>query len=321
MGISSPSSIPGEGKTLIYPVFIPMVGCRTHCIYCDQYAISGVHSTDIKASVIDAVCFVHNHPGRDKQIAFYGGSFTALPQVERDGMLNSFDAIRDANTHYRISTHPKCIDADILAWCKRRDIRTIELGIQDFHADVLKATGRDYTSWQALQACELVRDMGFEMGVQLMPGLPGWDNESLNYNHAVLKKLRPNLLRIYPCVVLRGTPLEKLYRTGCFQPLTLDEAILQSADYQEEADEASIRLIKLGIPSNLDPDSVVAGPWHPAFGELVRGELLVRLLEAQYPAGSHILLTKKQHALLVAHGLYYLNILHKRIENCSVEVV
>ena len=308
-------------KTLIFPIFIPMQGCPAHCIYCDQRAITGSDALDMDLLVEQAGRFVNNHPHTEKQIAFYGGSFTALAPEIRDSYLNRFDPIRDGQTSYRVSTHPSFIDKDILLWCKSRDIRTIELGIQDFHDRVLTTTGRGYTSRNALDAAILIREFGFEMGVQLMPGLPSWDAESLEYNHAVLRKLRPDLLRIYPCVVLRGTPLEILFQQGRYNPLDLQTAIQQSADYQELADVAGINLIKVGIPSNLDPALVAGGPWHPAFGQLVLAELLVRHLEAQFAPGAHIRLTKKQYALLRAHGLYYLNILQKRIENCSVEVV
>lgn len=308
-------------KTLIYPVFIPMRGCPGHCIYCDQYAISGAGDLLPPDAVPGAERFVRQHPGREKEIAFYGGSFTALPLSERESLLDGFDPIRDGCTGYRVSTHPAFIDPGILAWCRQRGIRTIELGIQDFHDRVLMSTGRGYTSQQAIAAARMVQENGFDLGVQLMPGLPGWDAESLARNHAVLKELRPTYLRVYPCVVLRGTTLEKLHRDGSFTPLTLDEAIAQAADYSALADAAGIIVIKLGIPSNLDPAWVAGGPWHPAFGQLVQAELLVRHLAAEYASGSHIRLTKNQYALLRAHGLYYLNILHKRIGNCSVEVV
>ncbi len=315
---TDPASTP---KTLIFPVFIPMQGCHGRCIYCDQNAITGVADATFDDTIRDAERFVQNHPGVAKQIAFYGGSFTALPQAKREELLNLFDSARDELTSYRVSTHPLYIDAEILSWCAAHGISTIELGIQDFHDRVLTSTGRGYTSSQALDACKLILENGFELGVQLMPGLPGRDEDSLKHNHSMLKALRPHVLRIYPCVVLRGTPLEKLFHAGSYTPLSLDEAIQQAADYQELADALCIRLIKLGIPSNLDPASVIAGPWHPAFGQLVRAELLVRSLEAQYPPGSHILLTKKHYALLRAHGLYYLNILRQRLKNCSLDVL
>ena len=308
-----------EGKHLIFPIFLPMRGCPGSCIYCDQFRISG-SGTDQPPDYDKALKFLHYHRGKPRQIAFYGGSFTALDTHTREKLLQPLLPELDELGSFRVSTHPLFINTRILNWCKAHRINTIELGIQDFSDSVLAASGRGYDSVTAIQASRLVKNQGFELGVQLMPGLPGWDAGSLDYNHNVVRELRPDILRVYPCLVLKDTPLYYLWSQGQYQPLCLMEAISQSADWQELCTTEGIKLIKLGLPSNLSTDEVAAGPWHPAFGELVKAELLVRSLVKDYPSGSIIKLDKKQRNLIMAHGGLYYDILLDRIKNCSVEL-
>lgn len=312
------SSGPGH-RQLIFPVFLPMQGCPGSCIYCDQRRISGSPDTDPAAKVGQARDFLRRNKGKQRQIAFYGGSFTALDEARREALMVPLLPEMDELCSFRISTHPLCIDGSILDWCKAWRISTIELGIQDFSDAVLSASGRGYSSARAMEAAMMAKAYGFELGIQLMPGLPGWTADSVIQNRRAVAEIKLDLLRLYPCLVLKDTPLCELWEQGLFQPLSLEQAISQCADWQALCDGLGIRIIKLGLPSNLAPDEVAAGPWHPAFGELVRAELLVRALEKVHPAGSIIKLDKKQWALIVSHGRFYLNILRDRIRNCSVE--
>lgn len=307
------------GKTLIYPIFLPMQGCEGKCIYCDQNKISGADADSLEASLGGAEEFLLRHRGVARQVAFYGGTFTALDREYREALLRRLLAASDSLASFRVSTHPGYIDPQILAWCGQWRISTIELGIQDFSDEVLAASKRGYSGAQALEAANLVRRYGFELGVQLMPGLPGWTEASLDYNQRMLVRLKPDLLRLYPLIVLKGTPLADLWQQGTYQPLTLGQAISQCADYLSLATPLGIRVIKLGLPSNLDPADVLAGPWHAAFGELVKAELLYRDLCGRYPEGAAIILPSSEYNLLKSHGGRCLKKLEARHNNCMIE--
>lgn len=275
-----------------------MQGCAGKCIYCDQARISGAGDFDLQKALAGAQAFVERNPDKAKQIAFYGGSFTALELGFRNSLMDGFRQIADELTTFRISTHPLYIDSERLDWCAHRRIRTIELGIQDFHTDVLLRTGRGYTGEQALKAANLVLSHGFELGVQLMPGLPGWTEQSILCNHQVLAELKPRYLRLYPLIVIRETALAGLFQQGKYLPLTLEEAVRQCADYFPLAVEHGISIIKVGLPSNLDPAEVLAGPWHPAFGEFVKAELLCRRIIDFNPSEGRLRLDKQELSLL-----------------------
>ncbi len=305
---------------LIYPIFIPQWGCPQQCIYCNQNKITDTEGFDTQAIMQGVKAFVTYHKGSQKQIAFYGGSFTALNPSERSRLLQPVLELLDSETSIRISTRPDCIDGEVLDYCLHYGIRTIELGIQDFSDNVLRKTGRSYDSETAQKACDSIIKSGFELGVQLMPGLPGSNEESLHQNHQLLIQIKPSTLRLYPLIVISGTALETLYLKGLYRPLELDTAVEQCADYCELADKHAIKVIKLGLPSTLRPEDIVAGPYHPAFGEFVRAELLIRQLERDHKPGARISLDRKQVSLLHGHKAKYLNILHKRLDSCTLDI-
>lgn len=286
----------------IFPIFLGMRGCPNRCVYCDQDKISGAPDLDLEATLVQIQDFIKRNSGRPKQIAFYGGSFTALEQDFREKLLSSVLEISDEQSSFRISTHPLFVDEDILDWCADWNIKTIELGIQDFIDKVLSQSCRGYTGKQAWEAASRVKEKGFELGVQLMPGLPGWSQSSLAENHAKLLELKADLLRLYPLIVIRGTALEKIFHESKYTPLSLDEAVTQCADYFPIAQQANTRVIKLGIPSNIDPKEIVAGPWHPAFGELVKAELVARKVLSINPQEEAVNLDREEIRLLKAHG-------------------
>jgi histone acetyltransferase (RNA polymerase elongator complex component) len=291
-----------KDKARIYPVFLPMQGCPGRCVYCDQAKITGAGGFDLEQALGGIAEFIHRNPGQRKQVAFYGGSFTALDEGFRETILKEVGQVCDTTTSFRISTHPLYINDEILAWCKSHGIETIELGIQDFSDPVLAATGRGYGGKEAYAAAALVREAGFELGVQLMPGLPGWTEDTLAENFRCLSTLKPNLLRLYPCVVIRGTRLEEMYLRGEYIPLALDLAVSQCADYCSLAENNGIRVIKLGLPSNLPEHEIAGGPWHPAFGELVKAELLARIIMTADPYEHALRVGRDGLRLLKAHG-------------------
>jgi len=299
-------------KCLIYPLFIPNEACPGSCVYCDQSKITGAENFDLDQAVRDVQAFIQRNPDRNKEIAFYAGTFTAMPVQQQEAVLHRIHTLLDATSSIRISTHPQFINAEVLARCKIYRVKTIELGIQDFCEVPLKRSGRNYSPEKALAAAQAVREAGFILGVQLIPGLPGSDQYTLSENQRQLLQLRPDLLRLYPLIVISGTVLAKMYHSGEYHALSIPEAVKICADYAELCARAGIRIIKYGLPSNLDPREVIAGPYHPAFGELVLQEILIRKLDLNPSSIKH--LDAKQRQLLKAHACQYLS--PKRHESC-----
>lgn len=303
--------------TLIYPVFIPMQGCPHKCIYCEQKSFEATAEVDFDVLRKQITAFVSKHQGIRKQIAFYGGTFTGMSVVQQSHYYDLAAPFLDSNTSLRISTRPDYVNPDVLIWCRQHRVTTIELGIQDFSDEVLSATGRGYDSQIAQNACHAVKAAGIELGIQLMPGLPKSSVTTLDYNRQCLVEIKPDLLRLYPLIIISETPLMELYKQGLMQPIALDMAIEICADYIELAEKHGIRVIKCGIPS-LKNSTEGVGPYHPAFGELVKAEGLIRKIAADYKAGQKLHLSSGDASLWKGHQQISLKKLQKRLDLCTI---
>lgn len=258
-------------KQKILPFFIPMEGCPQRCIYCDQYAIAGEAASPSAAQI--AAALERFAPDPESEVAFYGGSFTCLPRERQRYFLRAVEpALLDGRIGgIRISTRPDALDAELLDWLSGQGVRTVELGIQSFDADVLVKSERGYTPEVAELACRLVSSSGLRLGVQLMTGLPGDDEFKDRQAVRSAAELGAALLRIYPTLVLSGTRLAEDYGRGAYRPQTLEEAIHCCAAMMIMAEAKRLNIIRIGInPSAEVEAALMAGPYHPAFGGLVK---------------------------------------------------
>lgn len=213
------------------------------------------------------------------QVAFYGGSFTCMEQGVQEMLLREVqtyieDEVVDS---IRCSTRPDCITEEICSFLYQYKVRTVELGVQSLNDSVLRNARRGHCAVHSEKATQLLRDEGFAVGVQLMPGLPGESSSSFLRTIAGVIRLRPDFTRIYPTLVVAGSGLEQLYRRGEYMPLSLAKAIAVTAESYRRLKAAGIDVIRMGLqPSAILEDSVIAGPYHPSFGELVRSRLWVK---------------------------------------------
>lgn len=266
-----------SGKHINIALFIPHEGCPHQCSFCNQRSISGAvkkpHSEDVKAAVETAL------RARDcagAQLAFFGGSFTA---IRREYMLELLDAAqpylkKGQIAGIRVSTRPDAVDAPVLALLKQYGVTAIELGAQSMDDRVLFQNGRGHTAQDVEDASRRIQEMGFELGLQMMTGLPGDTPEGSVASARRLLSLRPDTMRIYPTIVLEGTPLARLYRAGNYIPQPLEEAVQLCASLLLLCEEAGVPVIRLGLHAGGEvQEGYLAGPWHPAFRELCEGEL------------------------------------------------
>lgn len=258
----------------IIPVFVPHKGCPNQCVFCNQRSISGCNKETTPDEVAEILkSGLLKAESNNCQVAFYGGSFTAIPMAQQEALLNVCgEALsRKKLSGIRISTRPDCINEEILEFLKRKGVKTIELGVQSFDDGVLLRSKRGHTSKDAVLAAGLVKEAGFELVLQIMAGLPG-SNESLDlYTARKAAALAPDGVRIYPVCVFPDTGLFSMWEKGEYEPLTIEEGAYITARMLDIFDEAGIAVIRTGLNHSEDAaSSVAAGPYHPAFGELAR---------------------------------------------------
>jgi histone acetyltransferase (RNA polymerase elongator complex component) len=269
----------------IYPFFIPHQGCPHHCLFCQQNRIAGVVRAPAPSEVFSALQSDLPDWG-EGEVAFFGGTFTLLPlELQKDYLRQVEPFIRARRVSgIRISTRPDALDVEKVALLRDCGVTTVELGCQSFSADVLTLSERGHGPEAADLAVGLLRDKGFQIGLQLMPGLPGGNRQEAFFSLRRALDLGPDFIRLYPAVVLKDTGLERAWRNGDFQPLTLEKAVDLCADLLLLCRSARVPVIRVGLQATeeLDRgDSLMAGPYHPAFGQLVRSRLWRRALERE----------------------------------------
>ena len=274
-------------------LFVAHIGCPNTCSFCNQHIISGKQETATAEDVGEAVKIARSHGTRGGQLAFFGGSFTAIDRAYMLELLNAANPfIKDGSiSGIRISTRPDAIDSAVLDILKAYGVASIELGAQSMSDAVLKKNRRGHTAENVRKASQLIKDYGFELGLQMMTGLYGDTDEGAIYTAEEIIKLRPATVRIYPTVVLERTELDSLYRAGLYNPQTLDDAVSLCSKLLLMFYDANIDVIRMGLHSggNVN-DGYVAGAYHPAFRELCEGEIYSQKLRSAFagkPKGNY----------------------------------
>lgn len=264
-------------KHINVALFVPDEGCPHRCSFCNQKTISGsLHSLqpdEIDEAVNTAL---HSVDCNEGEIAFFGGSFTA---IERNYMCVLLERAYTyvAKGYFkgiRISTRPDCISAEILELLKKYGVTAIELGCQSMDDEVLRVNTRGHTEEDVYKSAELIKQYGFELGLQMMTGLYGDTKEKSLETAQKIINIKPDTVRVYPTVVLEGTKLCELYRKGEYKPQTIDEAADLCKTLLKMFNRAGIEVIRLGLHSggNVE-EGFVAGAYHPAFREICESML------------------------------------------------
>ena len=272
-------------KHINVALFVPDEGCPHRCSFCNQKTISGktkrLEIKDIDSAVRTALESADCNKG---EIAFFGGSFTA---IDRDYMISLLQRAKmyidkGLFAGIRISTRPDCISEEILAILKAYGVTSIELGCQSMSDEVLRLNNRGHSADDVVKSAKLIKDFGFEFGVQMMTGLYGDTKEAALETAKKLIALSPDTARIYPTVVLEGTELERLYRLGEYKPQTVEEAADICSELLLMFHESDIRVIRVGLHSggNVE-EGFVAGAYHPAFREICESRIYLRKVLAE----------------------------------------
>jgi histone acetyltransferase (RNA polymerase elongator complex component) len=281
-------------KRVTVPFFISHQGCPHTCIFCDQRAISGANGTLPTAGQITAKINLWRSTAgkRPLEIAFFGGTFTALPEKTQAALLAPLQPLLESGTidSVRISTRPDCIDSGHVAWLADMGVRTIELGVQSMDNTVLAASGRGHSAAESLDAIKCIKSLGLRAGAQLMPGLPGDTPSSSLASLEQVISAGADFIRIYPTVVLQGTELARRYAAGDFTPLSLGRGVSLCKLLLQRAMQAGIPVIRIGLQADegLNAESILAGCWHPALGQLVRSQLYADLVSRFVPPGQQV---------------------------------
>ncbi len=300
--------MPSE-KPLVIPIFIPHSGCPHQCAFCNQSIItSETHSLPdaafIQKEVNDFLKFKGNRS--HVQLAFFGGNFLGLPPKTIVTLLACAQQLVRENkiNEIRCSTRPDTICESILDITKDYDLTTVELGVQSMDDGVLEQARRGHTQEDTRNAARLLKAYGIKTGMQMMVGLPG-DTPQIALNTAMtICRLKPDFMRIYPLIVLEGSLLTRWYRKGDYIPMELAESVSLVKELYKVFTEHEIPVIRMGLQASdllQDPESMLAGPWHPAFGHLVFSELFLDKTLGEIQKKYPVTVTVPEQITLIVH--------------------
>lgn len=259
---------------LIIPIFVPQSGCPHQCVFCNQEKITSKTnvptSKDVRQTIHE---YLETWKGSgEREIAFYGGTFTSIDFDIQERLLSTaHDFIKQGLIDcLRISTRPDAVDETRLNLLKKHGVTTIELGVQSMNDNVLKKSGRGHSSNDVKHAVKMLKENSFKIGIQIMPGLPGDTAETILDTAYEVINLTPDFARIYPTLVIKDTPLEKMFLSGIYKPWGLKDMVLICKKIKTLFDEHEIPIIRIGLQATEElRQNIAAGPFHPSFRQLL----------------------------------------------------
>ncbi len=314
-------------KMITVPFFISHQGCPHTCVFCDQPTISGANGAlPSTAQILDRIeLWRSTADGRSLEVAFFGGTFTALNKETQRQLLSPLQPLLRNGTvaSVRISTRPDCIDIEHIVWLSQMGVRTIELGVQSLDNSVLKASGRGHSATDSLNAIHCIKSLGLIVGAQLMPGLP---EDTPDASLASLEQTitaGADFLRIYPTVVLHGTELARRYSAGEFTPLTYDRGVSLCKILLQRAMRSNIPVIRIGLQADhgLNSDSILAGCWHPSLGQLVRSQLYADLISRFVASDQHVTISCHPARVSDVIGMKRINIQGQTSRGVQIQII
>ena len=271
------------GRPLIVPLFIPHMGCPHRCIFCNQHAITGQSHQALSPDRIQAevTCFLRYAKKQPAftQISFFGGNFLGLGKATIRSLLETANAFVQSGRvdSIRFSTRPDTVEPATLDLLAGFPVSTVELGVQSMRDRILDIADRGHRAADTVSAVNLLKARGYQVGLQMMVGLPGDDNAGAMETARRIVALQPDFVRIYPTLVLKGSPLSQWHHTGRYRPMALEPCIELVKQLYLYFKSSRIAVVRMGLQASDGlhaGECLIAGPYHPAFGHLVLADIV-----------------------------------------------
>lgn len=317
----------------IIPIFVPHEGCPHDCVFCNQNSITG-STTKVTAEFVRATVeeYLKTIPSDNRilEISFFGGTFTAINVEKQNELLSVAKYYKDLKKvdFIRLSTRPDYINEDILRNLDNYSVDIIELGVQSLDSEVLFKSARGHTVQDVEKASRLIKSFGFVLGHQIMLGLPGDSfGKDIKTTEEIIS-LAPDICRIYPALVIRNTPMELMYNRGVYKPYSLDEAVFISKIIYGMLNSNSINVIRIGLQATEEINEggeIIAGPFHPAFRELVEGsiynDMLVEMAPHNYVGSLQVFINDKDISKLYAFKKKFFTDTKKQLKTLNIKII
>ena len=304
-------------KQVIIPIFIPHVGCPHDCVFCNQGKITGQLREEYEKitgefvqNTIKEYLETIDRLNTIVEVSFFGGTFTAIDLRKQKELLTAAKEAKELGLidGIRLSTRPDYITLPIMNHLKSFGVDTVELGVQSLDPEVLLRAKRGYPKETVAAASKLIKDFDMVLGHQMMLGLPGDTKEKDLQSVKESIAMKPDLVRIYPALVILDTEMEQEYRSGTYKPYNLEEAVKISWSMMKAYEEQGIKIIRVGLQPTKEISigaDVLAGPFHPAFRELAESYGLNQRISQEEGDDLEVIIGEKDLSTLYAGGKRY----------------
>lgn len=295
------------------PFFVPFAGCPNCCVFCSQTKITGVAAEkELEAEISELRAMLEAEQGcfDESQIAFFGGSFTAISRDRMVKLLSVANEYIDKGvaSSIRVSTRPDCIDEEIIGILKQYRVKNVELGIQSTNDSVLDKSGRGHDASISFESTKLLRESGIDFCGQMMIGLPDSDIDCEMQTARDIVRMGASEARIYPTVVFEGTKLYEMTKAGEYTPLTLDDAVERSAKCYKIFLDAGVKMLRIGLHASENLKNAPYGATHNAIGELVKSVVYCDIIKENAPDCEgkilEVTIRRADASMLCGHGGY-----------------
>jgi histone acetyltransferase (RNA polymerase elongator complex component) len=319
-------------KQVTIPIFIPHQGCPHTCAFCNQHQVSSTYTPPTKKSIEETIelYLATVKPETRVEAAFFGGSFTAIEKERQEYYLSSVEPYLKSKkiSGIRLSTRPDYIDEPVISLLKEYGVTVVELGAQSLNHRVLDASDRGHGAHHVVDSTALLKKHSLDVIIQLMVGLPGDTREGCRASAQEAVSLSPQGVRLYPVVVLKDTGLAAMAQKKSFTPLSIDDAVEWTADMYEIFSRAGIPVIRTGLHPMTphEEENIIAGPYHTAFGYLVKSRIKQRLLLAMAEEGREaggdlvrLVIPRENREEWIGHRRENITFIEKRMSPTPVE--
>lgn len=301
----------------IIPIFISHQGCPHQCVFCNQdriaKVVNEVTAIDVEKTINEYLESIKNKKATI-EVSFFGGTFTAINVNKQKELLTVARDYKEKGliNKIRLSTRPDAINNYILDYLKEYKVDIIELGVQSLDTEILRLSGRGHSELDVEKASKLIKEYKITLGHQIMPGLPGDTFEKDIETVKKSIKMKPDLCRIYPALVIKDTPMEDMYKDGRYKPYSLEDAVYISKEMYKLYKEENIQIIRMGLQPTESitwGEDIVDGPFHPSFRELVEGSLICENIQKSIEKDDNVILeiNYKDLSKLYANKKTYFN--------------
>ena len=302
----------------VIPIFISHQGCPHQCVFCNQDRIAKVVQEEVTErdvrETVDEYLKTIDHKNSTVEISFFGGTFTAINVNKQKELLAVAKEYKEKGyiDKIRMSTRPDAINKYILDYLKDYKVDIIELGVQSLDDEVLRLSGRGHSAEEVEKASKLIKEYGITLGHQIMPGLPGDTFEKDIETVKKSIKMKPDICRIYPSLVIKDTPMADMYERGQYKPYSLEEAVDISKELYKLYKDANVNIIRIGLQPTESitwGKDIIDGPFHPSFRELVEGSLICDKIRSAINENEDIIIeiNSKDLSKLYANKKVYFN--------------